>query len=208
MTQLLSLEFLVAVLFIVDLFLILLLFLFVKRVNKLGVSQAESILSSRNYEAEEQAALNESAGETALASARDVMALLEPLVRESKEAALDFDELIHEKKKISKKLNDALDSRIISINLLLSRASVLQKSLEEELRQFRHSQPDYPPQTVSSQLVPAREPDVLDQQNQIIDLYYQQMDINTIAEQLSIPKGEVQLVIDLKEKFVAMEQEK
>jgi len=208
MTQLLSLEFLVAVLFIVDLFLILLLFLFVKRVNKLGVSQAESILSSRNYEAEEQAALNETAGETALASARDVMELLEPLVRESKEAALDFDELIHEKKKISKKLNDALDSRIISINLLLSRASVLQKSLEEELRQFRHSQPDYPPQTVSSQLVPAREPDVLDQQNQIIDLYYQQMDINTIAEQLSIPKGEVQLVIDLKEKFVAMEQEK
>ncbi len=208
MTQLLSLEFLVAVLFIVDLFLILLLFLFVKRVNKLGVSQAESILSFRNYEAEEQAALNETAGETALASARDVMALLEPLVRESKEAALDFDELIHEKKKISKKLNDALDSRIISINLLLSRASVLQKSLEEELRQFRHSQPDYPPQTVSSQLVPAREPDVLDQQNQIIDLYYQQMDVNTIAEQLSIPKGEVQLVIDLKEKFVAMEQEK
>lgn len=208
MTQLLSLEFLVAVLFIVDLFLILLLFLFVKRVNKLGVSQAESILSSRNYEAEEQAALNESAGETALASARDVMALLEPLVRESKEAALDFDELIHEKKKISKKLNNALDSRIISINLLLSRASVLQKSLEDQQRQFRHSQPDYPPQTVSSQLVPAREPDVLDQQNQIIDLYYQQMDINTIAEQLSIPKGEVQLVIDLKEKFVAMEQEK
>ncbi len=208
MTQLLSLEFLVAVLFIVDLFLILLLFLFVKRVNKLGVSQAESILSSRNYEAEEQAALNESAGDTALASARDVMALLEPLVRESKEAALDFDELIHEKKKISKKLNDALDSRIISINLLLSRASVLQKSLEDQQRQFRHSQPDYPPPTVSPHLVPAREPDVLDQQNQIIDLYYQQMDVNTIAEQLSIPKGEVQLVIDLKEKFVAMEQEK
>ncbi len=208
MTQLLSLEFLVAVLFIVDLFLILLLFLFVKRVNKLGVSQAESILSSRNYEAEEQAALNETAGETALASARDVMALLEPLVMESKEAALDFDELIHEKKKISKKLNDALDSRIISINLLLSRASVLQKSLEDQQRQFRHSQPDYPPPTVSPHLPPAREPDVLDQQNQIIDLYYQQMDVNTIAEQLSIPKGEVQLVIDLKEKFVAMEQEK
>lgn len=208
MTQLLSLEFLVAVLFIVDLFLIFLLFLFVKRVNKLGLNQAQSILAFSNNEEKVQADLDEEAGRTALASAKDVMALLEPLVRESKDVALDFDELIHEKKRISKKLNDALDSKIISINLLLSRASVLQKSLEDQQRQFKQYQPDYPPPTISPQLIPAREPDVLDQQNKIIDLYYQQMDINTIAEQLSIPKGEVQLVIDLKEKFVAMEQEK
>jgi hypothetical protein len=32
------------------------------------------------------------------------------------------------------------------------------------------------------------------------------MDVDTIAERLSIPKGEVALVIDLKEKFIAMEK--
>ena len=44
------------------------------------------------------------------------------------------------------------------------------------------------------------------QQNKIIDLYYQREDVDAIAEKLSIPKGEVQLVIDLKEKFIAMEK--
>ena len=47
---------------------------------------------------------------------------------------------------------------------------------------------------------------VIDQQNQIIEMYYQNFDIDTIAQRLSIPKGEVQLVIDLKKKFVAMEK--
>jgi hypothetical protein len=32
------------------------------------------------------------------------------------------------------------------------------------------------------------------------------MDVDTIAERLSIPRREVSLVIDLKEKFIAMEK--
>ena len=45
-----------------------------------------------------------------------------------------------------------------------------------------------------------------DQQNKILSLYYQNLDVDTIAQKLSLPKGEVRLVIDLKEKFIAMEK--
>ena len=47
---------------------------------------------------------------------------------------------------------------------------------------------------------------VLDQQNSIIDMYNRGFDIDSIVSKLSMPKGEVKLVIDLKEKFKAMEQ--
>lgn len=197
MIQSLSIEFMVAFLFIVDVFLILLLVLFVKRVKRLGMNQARLADAAEHSKVE----LDQEADRAALASARGVKELLEPLVEASKSAAMEFDQLIREKKKISKDLNAALDSKIISINLLLSRAGSLQKQLEEQQYQIRYPRPETP-----GPASPAKEPDVLDQQNQIIELYYEQVDIDTIAERLSIPKGEVQLVIDLKEKFIAMEQ--
>ncbi len=135
----------------------------------------------------------------AFESAREILDMLEPLVMESKKAALSFDDQIREKRKLSKNLNDALDTRIISINLLLSRADVLQKKLEERQRTIQH-------EPVLKTVLPSREGNVVDQQNQIIDLYYQKADVDSIAQRLSLPKGEVQLVIDLKEKFIAMEQ--
>lgn len=196
MTTLFSLEFLVAVLFIVDLFLFFLIVLIVRRVNR---SRAVASVSG-TVDGDDT---GQGTREAVLESAGEVLGILEPLVRESREAADTFEELIREKKKISRDLNDALDSRIISINLLLSRAAALQKQMEEDQRRLR--------QTVTAppvQALPAREPDVLDQQNQILDLYRNKMDVDTIAEQLSIPKGEVQLVVDLKEKFLAMEQGK
>jgi len=198
MMKLLSLEFFVAVLFIIDLFMIFLLVLFVKRVSRVSRIRVEG----DGEEMEAQYLMETASDASALAAsgaAREVTAALEPLMKASRDAALEFDQLIREKKKISKDLNDALDSKIISINLLLSRANSLQKQLEEQQFRFARSGP------VRPEPLPA-EPSVLDQQNRIIDLYYQKVDIDTIAEQLSIPKGEVQLVIDLKEKFVAMEQ--
>ncbi len=194
MTKFLSLEFLVAVLFILDIFLFFLIALIVKRVNR-----------SRTQGGDTQKMPEDDTGsktqEEAFQAAGDVLGMLEPLVRESQEAATAFEELIREKKKISRDLNDALDSRIISINLLLSRAATLQKQMEEEQQRMRQTL------TIPAvQSMPPREPDVLDQQNQIIELYRNKMDVDTIAEQLSIPKGEVQLVVDLKEKFMAMEQ--
>ncbi len=195
MMKLLSLEFFVAVLFIIDLFMILLLVLFVKRVRRIhldGNGEAVDV----DYL---MTAASDASAAAASGSAKEVAAILEPLMKASRDAAQEFDQLIREKKKISKELNDALDSKIISINLLLSRANRLQKQLEEQ--QFRYSRSGpFRPET------PAAESTILDQQNRIIDLYYRQVGIDTIAEQLSIPKGEVQLVIDLKEKFVAMEK--
>ena len=199
MIQVFSIEFFAAFLFILNIFLVFLLILFVKRVNRrfnrISINQADI------SDAAERINLDQEADRAAVASAREVTELLEPMIAASNEAALEFDQLIREKKKISRDLNEALDSKIISINLLLSRAGALQKRLEEQQYQIRNSQQDLSPPAISR-----KEPDILDQQNQIIDLYYQKMDINTIAERLSIPKGEVRLVIDLKEKFVAMEQ--
>jgi hypothetical protein len=130
-----------------------------------------------------------------------IVKMLEPLVEESRRTAIRFDEQIKEKKRLIRELNDALDSRIISINLLLSRSDALQKRLEE--RQNR----------VNLSSFPAGTPDlntssfaVLDQQNQIIELFQRDVGVDAIAQRLSVPKGEVQLVIDLKKKFLAMEK--
>ena len=196
MTQFISLEFLVAVLFIIDFFLVFFLFLFVKRVN-----QRSQLTIDGNRDNKVHFSKN-TQGEVATESARGIIDMLEPLVKESRETALRFDEQIREKRKVSKDLNDALDSRIISINLLLSRAEAFQKKLEEQQESIRQSAPIVKPFHVHE-----RESNVMDQQSQIIDLYYQKADVDTIAAKLSIPKGEVQLVIDLKEKFVAMEQD-
>ncbi len=189
-----SLEFLIAVLFIIDAFVVLLLLLFAKRVN-----QRVNQMNLGNGRMDASPNLPEE--NIAFDSAREILDMLEPLVMESKKAALSFDDQIREKRKLSKDLNDALDTRIISINLLLSRADALQKKLEERQRTIQQAEPVL--KTVHS---PSRESNVVDQQNQIIDLYYQKADVDTIAQKLSLPKGEVQLVIDLKEKFIAMEQ--
>jgi hypothetical protein len=199
MTDMVSLEFLVAVLFIIDGFLVILLLLFARRVKQMNLESRNSnaalpVPGGRPvHESDESAETSE--------SAREILSLLEPLVVESQKAALSFDEQIREKRKLSKDLNDALDTRIISINLLLSRADSLQKKLEDRQNIIQQTAPAF--NTTPS---PPGENNVLDQQNQIIDLYRQRTDVDTIAEKLSIPKGEVQLVIDLKEKFIAMEK--
>jgi len=181
MIELFSLEFWIAILFIINFILVLFLFLFVKRVNRVNLSDAH-----QNYHDNKQVDTSLASG-----SAADIIEMLEPLVSESKKAAISFDKQIKEKKRLIKELNDALDSRIISINLLLSRADALQKKLEERKNQYNlDSSPNA----------------VLDQQNQIIAMYNQNFDIDSIAQKLSIPKGEVQLVIDLKKKFVEMEK--
>ncbi len=88
-----SLEFLIAVLFIIDAFLVLLLLLFAKRVNQrvnqmnLGNGNAPPNLPEENM---------------AFESAREILDMLEPLVMESKKAALSFDDQIREKRKLGR----------------------------------------------------------------------------------------------------------
>ncbi len=205
MTQLLSLEFLAVVLFIMNLFLMILLVLIVKRVNQLSLRRpgqgrddpAQMDLVRNALDQKNVAAVSK--------SAQEIMDMLAPLVRESKDTAAVFDEQIREKRALSKKINDALDSRIISVNLLLSRAETLHEKLSRQQDKVIQNCSDL---SHSPSFSPGTGTDILDQQEQILNLYYQQVDIDTIAQKLSIPKGEVQLVINLKEKFLAMEETK
>ena len=191
MIELFSLEFWIAILFIITFILVIFLFLLVKKINRLNLGEPDQ----KYYNDRQEDAKNASG------SATDIIEMLEPLVKESRKAAISFDEQIKEKKRLLKELNDALDSRIISINLLLSRADALQKKLEE--RQTLANQSFSFPNDSNLKLSSSA---VFDQQNQILEMYNQNFDIDSIAQRLSIPKGEVRLVIDLKKKFIAMEE--
>jgi len=184
MIELFSIEFWIAILFIINFIFVLFLFLFAKKVNQFSFWQVD-----QKYQRDTQEDTKYASG-----SAAEIIEMLEPLVKESRKAALSFDEQIKEKKRLIKELNDALDSRIISINLLLSRADALQRKLEA-----RQSRPNLESSSTTSVAV-------FDQQNEILEMYTQNFDIDSIAQRLSIPKGEVQLVIDLKKRFVAMEK--
>jgi hypothetical protein len=130
------------------------------------------------------------------------MDMLEPLVKDSRDAAIQFDEQIKDKKRLIKSLNDALDSRIININLLLSRSDAMQKKIEERQAESVRILADLSREETVE--VPAGT--VENQQHQILKMYRQNYDIDTIAQELSIPRGEVQLVVDLKKKFLEMEK--
>ncbi len=199
----LSTEFWIAVLFIINFFVVVFLFLFVKRMNRLSFLQ-NSEPDVEFGQKKDPANIGQTSG-----SAVEIMELLEPLVTESRNVAISFEEQIKEKKRLIKELNEALDARIISINLLLSRADAQQKKMED--RQSRISHQQAIPEDFVSQISQQVSQQVAltpvdDQQNQILTLYSQNIEVESIAQKLSIPEGEVQMVIDLKEKFVAMEK--
>ncbi|MCK5541259.1 MAG: hypothetical protein KAI40_01100 [Desulfobacterales bacterium] len=189
MIELFSFEFWIGIQFIIDLFIILCFLIFVKRVANIKVSShynGENRIDQENTEK----------------TANDIIEMLEPFVKEAKVTADSFDKQIKEKRKLIKELNESLDSRIISINLLISRAEAAKEDLRNlKMEVARQSiQPLPAAQNLDS---PGN---VLDQQNSIIDMYNRGFDIDSIVSKLSMPKGEVKLVIDLKEKFKAMEQ--
>ena len=191
MIELFSTEFWIAILFCSTFFLVVFLFILVKKVNRLDIGHRQQIASDNRQEN----------GAYVSQQATGVIDLLEPLVKESRKAAISFDEQVKEKKRLLKELNDALDTRIININLLLSRTEALQNGMEKRQNTVPSSfsgQGDTAIETTSEK--------GRDQQKQIIELYDQSFDIDGIAQRLSIPKGEVQLVIDLKKKFIAMER--
>jgi len=190
-------EFLVVLSLIIDLFLIFLLFLFIRRATRL---QRRPDPTQENDREEIAAQTRKKAQVVAREVLTETTEMIEPILEASKEAAMEFERLVHEKQTLTRKLDKSLDSKIISINLLLSRANTLYSQLENQHNSLLNALPK------GGAALFHKETDVLDQQQRIIDLYYQKMDVDTIAERLSIPKGEVALVIDLKEKFIAMEK--
>jgi hypothetical protein len=119
--------------------------------------------------------------EAAQEAARQVIGLLEPLLKEAKTTAATFEDQLKEKARLVQNINERLDGRIISLNLLLNRAA----------------------EQLSAQAGDADSPGnhIYDQQNAILELYGENLDPEEIARRLSMPKGEVDLVIDLKKKF-------
>ncbi len=192
MIKVFSIEFWVMILFFVNFSLVLFIFVFIRRMNRLYIGQASQ--PDNDGGPEENDPIRETAS--------DIMEMLEPLVKDSRDAAILFDEQIKDKKRLLKGLNDALDSRIININLLLSRADAMQKKLEERQAESGRVFADLPRQGAQDVFSGS----VANQQNQILKLYDQKYDIDAIAQELSIPRGEVQLVVDLKKKFLEMEK--
>ena len=142
---------------ILDLFLVVLILLFIRRYK-----------SGLRREASREAA-------------RQVIDLLEPLLKEARTTASSFGDQLKEKARLVQSINERLDSRIISLNLLLNRAAVhLTEGEKDEGSPSNH---------------------IYDQQNAILKLYAENHDPEQIAKQLSLPRGEVDLVIDLKKKF-------
>jgi hypothetical protein len=119
--------------------------------------------------------------EAAMETSLQLMGMIEPLIKETEAVAKSFEAQLKEKKHLIHRLNEDLDSRIISLNLLLNRA----KALEYESGK------------------PVATGQVYKQQEAILNLYAQKHDADAIAKKLSIPKGEVELVIDLKTKFLS-----
>lgn len=115
--------------------------------------------------------------------------VLEPLLKEAKKVAGQFETQIKEKQRIIRRLNDHLDSRIISLNLLLSRTEVCLASHDKESRGENN---------------PHRH--VCDVQQEIITLGEKGLGPQEIAKCMGISKGEVTLVLELKKKFEEMER--
>jgi len=81
------------------------------------------------------------------------------------------------------RLTETLDARIISLNLLLNRAGAVS---------LQHGTSG---DTIEQQ-------NVYEQQKKILSLHKQGKESEIIAKLLEVPKGEVDLVINLKKKFL------
>lgn len=201
MTILFSLQFWIGVQLFIDFLLLGLFMVLLGRLKRHG-NKTDSL--EKNTEGHQEA----------YHTASQIIDMLEPLVKEADAAAISFDQQIRDKKNLIRGLNDSLDSRIISINLLLSRAdSMLTRETKISRSQgnsvnARGSKPvikaeRYPDEDIFDEKV--FDDDVFDEQNSVVDLYEKGLSVDAIASRLSMPKGEVQLVINLKKKFMSME---
>jgi len=109
--------------------------------------------------------------------------IFEGLLTNADKIAGQFKEQLEEKHLLIRRLNEQLDKRIISLNVLLNRADILLS------RPGQKADVNDEPVSLDSQ------------QTEIIGLSKEGHRADEIATLLSIPKGEVKLVLDLKKKF-------
>ncbi len=120
--------------------------------------------------------------ESPIEPAEKIMSLLEPLLEEAETSARIFESQILEKKHLIQNLNEKLDNRIISLTLLLNRADAAIAKTPEGHEQF----------------------DIADTQDAILKLYNDGCHVSDISKKLSVTEQEVDLVVGLKKKFLAM----
>ncbi|MBU0986737.1 MAG: hypothetical protein KKH68_05735 [Proteobacteria bacterium] len=111
---------------------------------------------------------------------------IESFLADADKLAARFKTQLEEKNHLIKALGQQLDSKIMSINVLLNRADAL-------LADHRPAGAD----TVAP-AYPDR------QEKEIIKLAQEGWGLENIAETLSIPKGEVKLVLDLRKKMAQL----
>lgn len=119
-----------------------------------------------------------------------VSQILEPVLRDARELAGQFETQLLEKQRIVSSLNERLDSRIISLNLLLNRTETCLASGAGALGANETSRRE-----------------VSELQHEIMTLAEGGLEAKDIASRLEISKGEVTLVLDLKKRFLEMEQD-
>ena len=110
--------------------------------------------------------------------------MFESILMDADKIAGEFKTQLEEKHRLVKSLNEQLDKRIISLSVLLNRADVLNASCGRDAT-------DDTDKTVSFDK----------EQGKIVELARKGHTVEKIAEMLSIPKGEVKLVLQVKEVF-------
>jgi DNA-binding NarL/FixJ family response regulator len=110
--------------------------------------------------------------------------LFESLISDADKMAGEFKDQLEEKFLLVKRLNKKLDKKIVSLNVLLNRADAF---LSSPLGQEKGD--DAKPVSLSAR------------QTKILSMEKEGTGVEEIADRLSIPKGEVQLILDLSKKF-------
>ncbi|MFH1155840.1 MAG: hypothetical protein V1793_18680 [Pseudomonadota bacterium] len=189
MIRLFSLEFWIAVQFLINLVFVGLLLGLVKRMNRERTQDPGKVPVPLPYP-----------DGRVDAAAADIVGMLESLVREAQTVSIRFEEQIREKKRLVKEVNQSLDSRIISLNLLLARADSVLAGIRDAGAG----------QAASGALRESigHHADSFDQQQSILDLFDKGVGDSEIASRLSLPRGEVQLVIGLKKKMMELENQR
>lgn len=116
--------------------------------------------------------------------------LFESLIADAGKMADQFRSQLEEKHRLIKGLNEKLDRRIISLNVLLNRADIQISSIGN-----KQSPGSFSP------VIPGA------QQSEVISLAKEGFGPEEIAKKLLIPPGEVKLMLDLNEKFSKMQDE-
>ncbi len=164
----LSVQFWLIIQIVLDLCLVTLFIVFVRQVRTMSANLGSSMGSQETEE---------------------IINTLESVLKDAKDVAGQFEVQLNEKKLIAKRLNEQLDSRIISLNLLLNRAEARLESNDIAVDGNSKSCKD-----------------VYHLQHEIIALSEKGDTPGKIADRLGIIKGEVELVLDLKKKFQDIEQ--